>query len=279
MTQDQLNYQRVAAAIEYLTQHFREQPELQDVAAAVHLSPEHFQRIFTEWAGVSPKRFTQFLTIEYLRAQIRELPSIQEAADAAGLSAQSRVYDLFVNIEGVTPAEFRRQGAGLRIRYGYHRTPFGECFLAAAERGVCALAFVDEVTREAEFSRFSRTWSAAQLEQNQEFTRPLAEQIFAPATTNPSRITLLVQGTNFQIKVWEALLRIPAGAVSTYAHIARSIGSPAAWRAVGSAIGANPVGYLIPCHRVIRSSGQTGDYHWGATRKQALIGWEMAQRV
>ena len=244
MSQDHLNYERVATAINFLTQHFRDQPDLRDVAAEVHLSPEHFQRIFTDWAGVSPKKFTQYLTLDYLRGRLHELSSVQEAADAVGLSAQSRVYDLFVNIEGVTPAEFRQQGAGLTIRYGYHRSPFGECFVAVADRGVCGLAFVDDSTCAAEFQQFSRRWAFARLEKNQAETAALVSQIFSPVTGRRAALTLLVQGTNFQLKVWEALLKIPAGAVTSYEHIARSVGLPKASRAVGSAVAQNPVGYL-----------------------------------
>lgn len=276
MTSQQLNYERVADAIEYLNNHFREQPELQDVAAHVHLSPEHFQRIFTEWAGVSPKKFTQYLTIDYLRSRFHEFSSVQDAADASGLSSQSRVYDLFVNIEGVTPDEFRQQGRGVQIRYGFHDTPFGECFIAATERGVCGLSFVSDASPQVEFGRFEQKWKFAQIEENQEFTRKIIETVFHPVANRSPKITLLVQGTNFQLKVWEALLNIPAGSVTTYEHIARSIGHPNAMRAVGTAIGSNPVGYLIPCHRVIKKAGQIGQYHWGAVRKRAIIGWEMA---
>lgn len=277
MTLHHLNYDRVAEAIGFLSQNFREQPSLQDVAEHVHLSPEHFQRIFTEWAGVSPKKFTQFLTIDYLRNHLHEFSSVQDAADASGLSAQSRVYDLFVNIEGVTPDEFRRQGKGLEIRYGFHNSPFGECFIAATERGICGLSFVSDTTPQVEFGRFEQKWKFAALKENQAFTKEIVENVFQPERRKSSKITLLVQGTNFQLKVWEALLNIPAGSVTTYKHIAHSIGRPKAARAVGTAIGNNPVGYIIPCHRVIKKAGQIGEYHWGVTRKRALIGWEMAR--
>jgi AraC family transcriptional regulator of adaptative response/methylated-DNA-[protein]-cysteine methyltransferase len=228
MTTPHLNYERVAEAIEFLTTHFQQQPELADVAAHVHLSPEHFQRIFTEWAGVSPKKFTQFLTVNYLREKIRDLPNLQEAAEATGLSAQSRVYDLFVNIEGVTPGAFRTAGMGLTICYGYHNTPFGLCFIAVADRGVCGLSFVDEAHQRTEFIDFQHKWHFAQLEHAPEFTQPYVQRIFSPeqSSSDLSRLTILAQGTNFQLKVWEALLRIPSGAVSTYAHIARSVGQP-----------------------------------------------------
>ncbi len=278
MTQSQLNYERVAQAIEYLSRNFREQPDLPAVAAQVHLSPEHFQRMFTEWAGVSPKKFTQYLTVDYLRSRIHQFDSVQEAADAVGLSAQSRVYDLFVNVEGVTPDEFRRRGKGIRIRYGFHPTPFGECFIAATERGICGLSFINDTSPQVELGRFEQKWAFAQMEADQEFTRKIVDQIFGSSGGRPAGLTLLLQGTKFQLKVWEALLRIPPGSVSTYEQIARSIGRPAAARAVGTAIGSNPVGYLIPCHRVIRKAGQIGGYHWGETRKQAIIGWEMAKK-
>lgn len=279
MTPQHLNYDRVAEAIEFLTTHFRQQPELADVAAHVHLSPEHFQRIFTEWAGVSPKKFTQFLTVNYLRDKIHGIPNLQDAAEAAGLSTQSRVYDLFVNIEGVTPGEFRAAGTGLTIHYGYHNTPFGLCFLAVADRGICGLSFVDEAHQRTEFVDFQHQWSFAQLVHAPEVTQPYVQRIFSPGQHDLARLTILAQGTNFQLKVWEALLRIPPGAVSTYGHIARSIGQPKASRAVGSAVGSNPVAFLIPCHRVIQSTGHLGGYHWGPTRKKALLGHEMAKEV
>lgn len=277
MTEQSLNYQRVATAIEYLTENFKRQPDLQEVAAQVHLSPEHFQRMFTEWAGVSPKRFGQYLTLDFLRSKIHEFPNVQDAAEAAGLSAQSRVYDLFVNIEGVTPGAFRQGGAGLVIDYGYHSTPFGMCFIAVADRGVCALSFVDEDRQRNEFELFQQKWRFAQLRHAPENTQAYLHAVFAPGK-DLKRLTVLAQGTNFQLKVWEALLRIPQGALSTYEQIARAVGSPKAVRAIGSAVAANPVGFLIPCHRVIRKAGQIGEYHWGSARKTAMIGWEMAQQ-
>lgn len=279
MGQQHLNYERVAQAIDFLGKNFRQQPDLAEVARQVHLSPEHFQRIFTEWAGVSPKKFMQFLTLDFLREKIYELPNLQAAADEAGLSAQSRVYDLFVNIEGVTPGAFREGGLGLQIHYGYHNTPFGLCFIAVADRGVCGLGFVDEDRKRTEFEVFQQKWHFAELQHAPEKTQPVVQQIFSPDKNQLQRLTVLAQGTNFQLKVWEALLRIPPGAVTTYSQIARSIGSPAAVRAVGSAVGSNPVGFLIPCHRVIQSTGKLGGYHWGEMRKSAIVGWEMAQRV
>ncbi len=276
MEQTALNYARIEKAIEYLDRHFREQPALEEVARAVHLSPYHFQRLFSEWAGVSPKKFLQYLTLDFLRERIRAGESIAAAADAAGLSAQSRVYDLFVTMEGVTPQTFRTAGEGLTIRYGYHFTPFGRCFLAIADRGICGLAFIEAGTEAAELEAFRQKWPFARLVREEAVTSQTVHQIFGnPAEHRPLR--LLVQGSPFQLRVWDALLHIPPGAVSTYEQIARSIGQPGAQRAVGTAIGSNPVAYLIPCHRVIRKTGHWGGYRWGSSRKPAMIGWEMVR--
>lgn len=277
MSEQHLNYERVAQVIDYLGKNFRKQPDLSEVAKQVHLSPEHFQRIFTEWAGVSPKKFMQYLTLDFLRERICELPNLQAAADAVGFSAQSRVYDLFVNIEGVTPGMFREAGLGLKIKFGYHNTPFGLCFLAIADRGICGLGFVGEDRKRTEFEAFQQKWHFAELEHAPDQTQPFVQQIFSPDQNQLQRLTILAQGTNFQLKVWEALLRIPPGAVTTYGHIAQSIGQPSAARAVGTAIGSNPVGFLIPCHRVIQGTGKLGGYHWGEKRKTAIVGWEMAR--
>lgn len=269
-----IDYQRVARAIEYLDEHFTRQPELDEVARQVHLSPHHFQRMFTEWAGVSPKKFMQYLSLEHLRSRIFEFGNLQDAAEAVGYSAQSRVYDLFVSIEAATPREFKTGGQGLEIRYGFHPTPFGECLIGQTERGICTLSFVDETSKPAEFDRFVDKWRAARLVYDAAATAPAVQRIFD--RHSPQKLRLLVQGTNFQLKVWEALLKIPAGAVATYQKIAETIGQPGAVRAVGTAVGQNPVAYLIPCHRVIRKEGLVGQYYWGSTRKRALLGVEMA---
>jgi AraC family transcriptional regulator, regulatory protein of adaptative response / methylated-DNA-[protein]-cysteine methyltransferase len=271
-----IDYQRVAAAIEYLNEHFKSQPDLTEVAKQVHLSPQYFQRIFTEWAGVSPKKFMQFLTIEHLRASIYDTNNLNEAAHLVGFSTQSRVYDLFVNIEGVTPNEYKTRGLGLQICYGFHPTPFGECFIAVAEKGVCALSFVDETTKTATLEQFVQKWKAANVVFNTQITAPYVQQIFNPKSKE--KLNIWIHGTHFQLKVWEALLKIPQGSVATYQKIAESIQNPKAVRAVGTAIGSNPIAFLIPCHRVIKSSGLVGDYHWGSMRKQAILGWEMANR-
>jgi AraC family transcriptional regulator, regulatory protein of adaptative response / methylated-DNA-[protein]-cysteine methyltransferase len=272
---ENLDYHRVAEAIEYLTDNFKNQPDLNEVARQVHLSPSHFQRIFTEWAGVSPKKFMQYLSLDYLRERIFDTNNLHQAADLVGFSTQSRVYDLFVSIEGVTPNEYKTYGQGLEIQYGFHQTPFGECFIAMAEKGLCALSFVDETSKEATFQAFLDKWQSAKLVLNARNTEGVMGQIFDPNATN--KINLWIQGTNFQLKVWEALLKIPQGSVSTYQKIADSIQNPKAVRAVGTAIGSNPIAYLIPCHRVIKSTGAIGEYHWGSTRKKAIIGYEMSK--
>jgi AraC family transcriptional regulator of adaptative response/methylated-DNA-[protein]-cysteine methyltransferase len=273
--ESQLNYQRIESAIQYLAAHFKNQPNLDEVAQAVHLSPFHFQRIFTEWAGITPKKFLQYLTTEHLKTKLTETRNLLEAADAAGLSSQSRVYDLFVNLEAVTPQEYKTNGAGLQITYGFHETPFGECLLAVTERGVCGLQFVMENNRAEAVQWLHQQWSNAQLQENPRVTEPLARQIFY--TREPAPLRVLVKGTHFQVKVWQALLQIPMGEVASYQILAKKMDQPKALQAVGSAVGANPIGYLIPCHRVIKNEGLVGQYHWGSARKQAMLGWEMAQ--
>ena len=278
ITQQQLDYQRIQQAIEYLVGNFKSQPSLKEVATQVHLSPHHFQRMFTQWAGVSPKKFLQYLTVAYLKQQIQDSQNIAQMADLVGLSSASRIYDLFVNIEGVTPATFKQQGVGLTIKYGYHDTPFGDCFIAATQRGLCSITFLQGTNKAAEFTLFKQKWHFAELVENSTFTEPYKQKIFQtdPNTNHP--LNVLVQGTPFQIKVWEALLNIPVGYLTTYQHIAEAIGKPKAVRAVGTAIGKNPIGYLIPCHRVIRKEGKLGHYRWGSGRKKAIIGWEMARK-
>jgi AraC family transcriptional regulator of adaptative response/methylated-DNA-[protein]-cysteine methyltransferase len=243
------------------------------------MSPFHFQRIFTEWAGLSPKKFLQFLTTEALRAKLKETSSISEAADAVGLSGQSRVYDLFTGIEAVTPGEYKSGGKDLKIAYGHHSTPFGECFLAITEKGICGMAFLNASEREAEFESFKRKWHFANLKPDQHLTGQYVERIFGTPAVPLPPLHLLVQGTNFQVKVWEALLRIPEGALTTYKHIAETIGNPKAVRAVGTAVGDNPIAYLIPCHRVIRGEGKLGEYRWGSNRKKLMIGWEASRII
>ncbi|WP_026633024.1 methylated-DNA--[protein]-cysteine S-methyltransferase [Dyadobacter alkalitolerans] len=277
MNQETYNYDKIAKAIEFIVANAKEQPSLFEVAEEVSISQFHFQRVFTEWAGVSPKKFLQFITASYLKEKIRETSNLVELAEQAGLSSQSRVYDHFISIEAVTPQEFKTSGKGLAIRYGIHPTPFGDCFIAVTDRGICAMAFIDEASREAELIALAKKWYYANIQHDQESTKSFIDRIFQPATGSLEKLPVLIQGTNFQLKVWEALLSIPKGAVTTYQQIAQSIGHPAAVRAVGSAVGDNPIAYLIPCHRVIRKEGMLGEYRWGSLRKKALIGWEAAR--
>jgi AraC family transcriptional regulator, regulatory protein of adaptative response / methylated-DNA-[protein]-cysteine methyltransferase len=273
-----INYQRIQEAIQYLEENFKRQPELDEVAEKVHLSPFHFQRIFTEWAGVSPKRFLQFLTVDYLKEKLNQTKNLVEAAEDAGLSSQSRVYDLFTTLEGVTPHEYKQHGLGIHIEYGFHETPFGLCLIGITERGICWLTFPASEDPAEELENLKEHWHNARLYQNQESTSVFAEKIFnTTGRKHPGKLHVFVKGTNFQLKVWEALLKIPMGAVTTYQGIAETIEQPKAMQAVGSAVGANHIAYLIPCHRVIRKDGILGPYRWSSTRKKSIIGWEQAK--
>ena len=276
---DNLNFSRIEQAIRFLTQNVTAQPDLDEVAAQVHLSPFHFQRLFTDWAGISPKRFLQFLTTDFLKNRLVNTSNLLEATDLVGLSSPSRVHDLFVTIEAVTPNEYKTGGENVEITYGFHETPFGKCFIAVTERGICGLSFIQTDNELAVLNDFKRKWLNADFEKNDMRTASIINQIFNfdPSVLNPQKLHLLVKGTNFQVKVWEALLKIPTGGLSTYQTIAELAGSPNAVRAVGTAVGSNPIAYLIPCHRVIRKEGKIGEYHWGENRKKALIGFEMAK--
>ncbi len=275
--QSTVDYQRIEQAIQYLEQHYQEQPSLGDVAASIGLSEYHFQRLFTRWVGVSPKRFLQYLTKEHAKQLLERSGDLLEAAYDSGLSGPGRLHDLFVSTEAVTPGEYKQRGEGLTIRYGFHPTPFGECLLATTERGISNLIFVQRQDREAAVRELRRSWRQAQLVEDPEATAPLAEQLVESLQGDPETpLALHLTGTNFQIKVWEALLRIPLGSVTTYEEIAAAIGRPTAARAVSNAVGANPIPVLIPCHRVIRKTGDFGGYHYGTARKKALLGWEMA---
>ncbi|HRI78373.1 MAG TPA: methylated-DNA--[protein]-cysteine S-methyltransferase [Cyclobacteriaceae bacterium] len=274
-----INYQRIEKAIQYLEVNFKRQPELDEVAEKIHLSPFHFQRIFTEWAGISPKKFLQFLTVDFLKGKLQESKNIVEAAEAAGLSSQSRVYDLFTTLEAVTPQEYKLKGSGLVIDYGFHETPFGTALIGVTERGICWLSFISaDGGHKEELEKMKGHWHNSVFHQDQHVTFALAEKIFNPVThPTDSKLHLFVKGTNFQIKVWEALLRLPMGSVTTYQGIAERINNPKAMQAVGSAVGSNHIAYIIPCHRVIRKDGVLGEYRWRAARKKSIIGWEMAK--
>ncbi|MBO9636501.1 MAG: methylated-DNA--[protein]-cysteine S-methyltransferase [Chitinophagaceae bacterium] len=276
LTADQHQYNTIARAIEYLYTHFKDQPDLEEVAAQVHVSPFHFQRMFTEWAGISPKRFMQFLTAGFLKERLNNFSSIADAADAAGLSSQSRVYDLFVTLEAVTPQEFKEKGAGITIHYGFHGTPFGKVIIGATTRGICHLYFLTDEDTEKAVRQLQQLWENAVLQYDPEKTAPLVEMVFDPSKRT-EKLHVLVKGTNFQVKVWNALLKIPSGSLTTYQDVARQIGLPKALQAVGSAVGANPVAFLIPCHRVIRKNLVLADYMWGPERKKAILGWELSR--
>jgi len=277
ISEGNINYQRIEQAIRYLEENFQRQPELVDVAEKVHLSPFHFQRIFTEWAGISPKRFLQFLTVEFLKDRLTTTKNLMDAADAAGLSSQSRVYDLFTTLEGVTPQEYKQSGAGMTIQYGLHQTTFGLALIGVTDRGICWLSFLPmEDSPQIEIEKMKGHWNNSVFSENATLTKTFINQIFNRANRKQP-LHVLVKGTNFQIKVWEALLKIPMGHVATYQTIASTIKSPKAMQAVGSAVGSNHIAYLIPCHRVIRKDGILGEYRWSASRKKSIIGWEMAQ--
>ena len=271
------DYDRVERAIRFLEEHAVRKPGLAEVARSAGLSPAHFQRLFTRWAGISPKRFLQFLAKEHAADLLRRSATVLDAAYDAGLSGPGRLHDLLVSSEAVTPGELASGGNGLAVAWGFHPTPFGECLLGITERGICHLSFVGpgSGSRAAALAELRRRWPRATLRENRALAVRMARRVFA----RPGRVGLALHlaGTNFQLKVWEALLRIPPGAVTTYGELARRIGRPTAVRAVAGAVGANPVAWLIPCHRVLRSLGALGGYRWGLERKQAMLGWEAAR--
>lgn len=274
-TYDDETYRQIAEAIAFLRQHHLDRPDLATVARHVHLSEYHFQRLFTQWAGISPKRFLQNLTVDYAKAKIAETKSLLKLTEDVGLSSPGRLHDLFITLEAMSPGEFKAGGAGLEIRYGIHATPFGPCLLAKTARGICNLHFLAAANPETAEHLLQAEWPKATLVVDQPGTAGECRRIFTP---NPDRpFVLAVKGTNFQIQVWRALLQIPLGGLTTYQGLADAIGRPTAARAVGNAIGHNPVGYLIPCHRVIRASGEWGGYRWGVARKTLLLGWEAGQ--
>ena len=271
-----LSYQRIEKAICYMRENHLQQPDLSTIAQQVNLSEYHFQRLFKQWAGISPKRFLQYLTVEHAKARISSTRNLLELSGEAGLSGPGRLHDLFVNLEAMTPGEYKGAGAGLVIHFGVHDTAFGACLIAATERGICNIHFPEDGQTDPDAARLylQSLWPAAQLRHEPALTAGLSQRLFQPAAMGESPVTLHVKGTNFQIQVWRALLKIPNAGVLTYQGLAEVVGNPKASRAVGSAVGKNPVAYLIPCHRVIRATGELGGYRWGETRKTALLGWE-----
>ena len=290
---DTTDYIRIESALGFLSEQAHAQPALADVAEHVGLSEHHLQRLFTRWAGISPKRFLQFQTVETAKGLLRSSRSVLDATYSAGLSSGGRLHDLFITLEAMTPGEFKTGGAGLTIKIGFHDSPFGECLIAVTDRGICGLSFIVDADRTTPVSELEGHWPGATFVEDQRATRDVARRVFAawsgerwqPNQTGtngevtPTPLSVLVRGTNFQVRVWEALLRIPPGAVATYEDIAAAVGRTGATRAVGSAVARNPVAYLIPCHRVIRKTGAFGGYHWGAARKVAMLLRETARQA
>ena len=273
------DYDRIANAIDFIARRVDQQPTLEEIAAHLHLSPFHFQRLFCRWAGVTPKRFLQVLTVERAKRLLNESRPLLEVSNALGLSSGSRLYDHFVHLEGVTPGEYKAKGAGLDIRYALHDTPFGKAFIALTAKGICKFSFVDDDDIATPLAELQIHWPNAALLEDRRQAQNVVDRLFGgeirPAGATP--ISLHVAGTNFQVSVWKALLQISPASVASYAQVAAAVGRPNSARAVGQAVGANPVALLIPCHRVIQQSGELGGYRWGITRKQAIHAWEAAR--
>ena len=278
LSSEHRHYKSIAKAIHYLVENGIDQPSLADISVAVNMSEYHFQRLFTKWAGVSPKQFLQYLTKEHAKRQLKD-SSILDASWASGLSGPSRLHDLLITHESITPGDYKRQGAGLRISYGIHSSPFGYCFIAVTDRGVCKLAFFDQTEdRDTLLSELASEWCLATIVADDTRTYSSFEKIFPEKESGNRNINLVLKATPFRLLVWEALLKIPEGSLASYQQVANSINRPTAVRAVASAIANNQVGYLIPCHRVIRESGALGGYRWGIERKVALMGSEMSRQ-
>ncbi|HXS56762.1 MAG TPA: methylated-DNA--[protein]-cysteine S-methyltransferase [Hanamia sp.] len=274
--QNDINFTRIAEAINYIQENFKSQPRLDEIAEQLHVSPYHFQRLFTEWAGTSPKKFLQYISVEHAKKMLKESQaSLFETAMDTGFSGTSRLHDLFINIEGMTPGEYKNGGENLSINYSFAESPFGNMLVASTSKGICYLAFADDevVALKALTDKFPK----AHYQQMTDLVQQNALFIFTHDWKKLHQIKLHLRGTDFQLKVWETLLKIPMGKLTTYGNIAKHIQSPNASRAVGTAIGDNPVAFLIPCHRVIQSTGIFGGYHWGSSRKTAMIGWEAAK--
>ncbi|MDQ4135966.1 MAG: methylated-DNA--[protein]-cysteine S-methyltransferase [Pseudomonadota bacterium] len=269
------DYERVRRIIAYISGRWREQPSLEDIAEAVGLSTTHVHHLFRRWSGLTPKAFLQAITLDNAKALLAQSASVLDATYEVGLSGPARLHDLFVTHEAMTPGDYKAGGAGLVMRFGFHPSPFGEAILVATERGLAGLGFVDEGDRAAALADMRRRWPKAEYVEDAAATAPLARRIFDPnrwEAEQPLRVVLI--GTDFEVRVWQTLLRIPLGRATTYSDIATRIGKPSACRAVGAAVGKNPVSFVVPCHRVLGRSGALTGYHWGLTRKQAILGWE-----
>lgn len=271
------DYERIARAISFITSQADTQPGLEEISSHLGLSPFHFQRMFSRWTGVTPKRFLQVLTLERAKLLLQESKPLLEVSDSIGLSSGSRLYDHFVQLEAVTPGEYKSGGLGVTIEHAIQETPFGQVFIAATPRGICQIAFLEHEVPEGHLGALREKWPKAQMRENPERMRTIIETMFGNDAKPDRPLSLHVSGTNFQISVWKALLQIPPGKVVSYSDVATALHLPRSARAVSRAIGANPVAFLIPCHRVIRQSGLVGGYHWGATRKHAMHAWEIAR--
>lgn len=274
-TQEQINFDRIAEAISFIKENFQNQPGLDEIAERMNMSSFHFQRMFTEWAGVSPKKFLQFISISHAKKMLKERATLADASFETGLSGSSRLHDLFISIEGMTPAEYKHGGKNLAINYSFADSPFGNIIVASTPTGICHLAFYED--EKVAWQELKDQFPNATYQQKTDLIQQNALFIFTHDWSRLNEIKLHLRGTVFQLKVWESLIKIPLGELSTYGSIADSIKKPKASRAVGSAIGANPVAFIIPCHRVIQSTGNIGQYHWGSDRKTAMIGWEAAK--
>jgi AraC family transcriptional regulator of adaptative response/methylated-DNA-[protein]-cysteine methyltransferase len=277
--QSTLDYQRIEQAIQYLEQNFQRQPSLDEIAASVHLSKYHFQRLFKQWAGVTPTQFMHYLTVDYAKERLASAESVFNASLDAGLSGAGRLHDLFVTFEAVTPGEYKRRGAGVTLRYGFQPTLFGECLIAQTSRGICSLRFVAPGGRENSLNELKGEWPLANFQADQTNSKVVTNRLFTADNWDQGQpFHLYLKGTNFQVKVWQALLTIPQGVMVSYGDLAAAMGRPTAVRAAAGAAANNPIGYLIPCHRVISKSGQIHNYRWGSARKRAILGWEASQQ-
>mgnify|MGYP000271229444 CR=1 FL=1 len=277
MADKQIQYNKIAKAIEYLDENFKQQPNLEKIAEQLNISAFHFQRLFKDWVGISPKKYLQYLTVNYAKGQLNtQSESLLNVAEDAGLSGSGRLHDLFVNIEGMTPGEYKKGGQSLAINYSFSETHFGNIIVASTPKGICYLSFIDNY--ESGFEELKEQFPNAVYEEKSDEYQQNTLQVFNNDWSKLNDIKLHLKGTDFQLKVWQALLTIPQGGLVTYGEIARRIIQPSASRAVGTAIGSNPIAYLIPCHRIIQSSGKTGGYRWNPIRKKAIIGWEAAKQ-
>ncbi len=273
------DYYRIAEALNYISKNREQQPSLEAIAEQVHLSPFHFQRLFSDWAGVSPKKFLQYISLEHAKEVLREKSgSVYDAAYEAGLSGTGRLHDLFVNIEGMTPGQYKNGGENLTIHYSFHECQFGNYLLASTQTGICNILFFEKSAQEV-VNELRELWPKARLLESPGQHDAPVKAFFNKSLSADTPLRLHLKGTDFQLKVWEALLKIPEAAMVSYGTIAQSIDKPSAQRAVGTAIGSNPIAYIIPCHRVIKNVGKIGEYRWGRHRKTAMLGWEQAQEA